>query len=527
MKKFTALLLLCCMVVSCFSGCSSDNEDNYVPTGNAILMEGEEPEINLFEDEDLQQLTLAYAPERSMNPLIGYNITNRVLFSLIYQGLFAVDRKNNTTPILCSSYRVEADNRTYTFFVDPNARFSDGTRVTIDDVFATYTAARDSNYYKGRFTYIDRFELSEDGGITFYLTTPYQNLAILLDIPIVKAGEVADEHPLGTGPYTFDIDGNGIAKLHRVQEWWCKANLSTAAQTIDLMEGDSQAQIRDDFEFGELDLACANPLSDSFAEYRCDYELWECESGMFLYLGVNVLYSDYFKNTDVLRKALTYAIDREKINEDNYRGMAQVTTLPTSPGCPYYSPGLAEQFNYDPMRFVDAIAGFQIPKDENGAIKKLRLLVNQDDSARLRTARDIAAHLTELGIPCGTLEYGNSTRTTYEQVLRAGTFDLYLGQTRLPPTMDLSEFFRAYGNLGWGGIADGTLLNMCKEALANSGNFYNLNQMVAEDAKIIPVLFGNYTVYAERGQLLDLAPSRDNVFYYSIGKTMSGIRQSS
>ena len=65
---------------------------------------------------------------------------------------------------------------------------------------------------------------------------------------------------------------------------------------------------------------------------------------------------------------------------------------------------------------------------------------------------------------------------------------------------------------------------MCKEALANSGNYYNLSKMVADDGKIIPVLFGYYEVYAERGQLLDLSPSRDNVFFYTLGKTMESAR---
>ena len=165
-----------------------------------------------------------------------------------------------------------------------------------------------------------------------------------------------------------------------------------------------------------------------------------------------------------------------------------------------------------------------IPKNTKGEPKKFLLLVNCDDSARLRTARYIAKQLTELGLETGTLEYGASTGTTYEQVLRAGSYDIYLGQTKLSANYDLSQFFKGWGNLGWGGIADNTLLGMCKEALANSGNYYNLCKMVADDGKIIPVLFGYYEVYAERGQLLDLSPSRDNVFFYTLGKTMESAR---
>ena len=49
--------------------------------------------------------------------------------------------------------------------------------------------------------------------------------------------------------------------------------------------------------------------------------------------------------------------------------------------------------------------------------------------------------------------------------------------------------------------------------------------MVAEDGRLCPVLFQTYNVHATRGVLTGLTPSRDNVFYYSLGKTMDQILQ--
>ena len=49
----------------------------------------------------------------------------------------------------------------------------------------------------------------------------------------------------------------------------------------------------------------------------------------------------------------------------------------------------------------------------------------------------------------------------------------------------------------------------------------------AEDGSVIPILYGCYNVYSKRGQLLDLQPARDNVFYYTIGKTMDDILEQS
>jgi len=74
--------------------------------------------------------------------------------------------------------------------------------------------------------------------------------------------------------------------------------------------------------------------------------------------------------------------------------------------------------------------------------------------------------------------------------------------------------------MGRNGLQHETLYDMCKHALEDYGNFYNLYQKLGEDGRLIPVMFGHYNVYAQRGLLPDLAPSRDNVFYYSLGKTM-------
>lgn len=516
LSLFLSAALLC--------GCVANKpREAYVPTGDALLLEGQDPE-DLAVEEAPQELTLSYYPDRSMNPLVGNNITNRSLFSLIYQGLFATDSSYNTYPILCAHYQVSSDNKTYTIYLEPNATFSDGTRLTAQDVLATYQAAKESSYYGGRFTHILSMSLSGSDSVTFQLETPYENLALLLDIPILKASEVNADFPLGTGPYAF-VQGANAASLSKVASWWCgNAKVPARALTIHLIEGTSQAQIRDEFEFGDLNLAVANPMVDSFAEYLCDYELWNTDTGVFTYLACNTLYSPYFKDDDTLRKALTYAIDREYINDTFYNGLAQPSTLPCSPSSPYYNENLAEKYAYDDMKFVDAISGLDLPEDKNHETKKLLILVNCDDSTRLRTARYLAEHLTSLGIPAGTLEYGGSTSVTYEQVIIAGTYDMYLGQTKLPPTMELTAFFRNWGNLSANGVTDGTLYNMTKEALANSGNYYNLNQMVADDGKVIPILFGANCVYSERGQLLDLSPARDNVFFYTLGKTMESAK---
>lgn len=520
MKKYIALLLSACLLCGCFAGCGKAEEEPYVPTGDAILLEGQDPE-DLVVEEPSPPVTLAYNPEMSMNPLIGYSQNNRVLFSLMYQGLFAVSSDYEAVPILCSAFQVAPSNMIYTCYLEPDAVFSDGSPVTAEDVVASYQYAMANGYYKARFTYyLAEVKVSSDGeGVTFMLNAPFENFAMLLDLPIVRAEDVEAEHPLGSGPYIFQGEGAG-ARLTRVADWWAGVKVPVRADVIHLVIAQTDAQVRDEFEFGDVSLVVANPMSDSYADFRCDYELWNVDSGIFLYIGCNVGWSQYFDD-GYLRTKLTYAIDRETIIQRYYNNRAQLATLAVSPASPHYSQTLAEKYAFDPLKFIDAISGWNIPKDPKNPDKEMVLLVNADDSARLRAARYIAECLTEYGLPTKTLECSGEN---YLAVLRASNWDIYLGQTRLPPNMDLSEFFRMWGELSSGGMVNETILEMCRDTLENSGNTYDLLKLIAEDGRIIPVLFGYHSVYAERGLFDNLAPARDNAFFYTMGKTLLGIQ---
>ncbi len=522
MKKLLALLLAFSITAGFFSGCANKIDNSaYVATGDAILMEGQNPEDIMPEEENTQELTLAYYPSRSLNPLFGSDYTNRVIMSLMYQGLFAVSNRKVASPILCGSYRVSADTRTWVFYVEPLATFSDGTRVTPQDVKATYDKAKENDYYKHRFYHLHSTEILEDGGIAFYMDTPYENLPLLLDVPIVKASEVDAVLPLGTGPYIF-YESTGGATLQRNVAWWCEdLKIPATDRTIVLVDVENVADVRDEFQFGDVSVVCTNPMSASFAEYRSDFELWQIESGYMLYIGCNVTWSEFFDD-GTLRTFLTYAMDRVSLADMAYKGMVDVVTLPCSPAEVYYSDSLAAQYEYDSLKFIDSLRNYRIPQKEKGGNEEMRLLVNSDDSARVMMAREIADTLSDLGLPCTTLE---CTGSVFRDALYYNNFDIYLGLTRLSPTMDLTEFFRNYGQLGAGGLANETLYNMTLKTLENSGNYYNLHKLLADDGRIIPLMFGYYNVYAQRGLIPDLNPARDNVFYYTRGISMKDIQQ--
>lgn len=503
MKRIWALLLSAALTVGLLSGCNTE-KDAYIPTGDGLTWDDSTTPTSPVTE---QEMSLPYFPDRGLNPYKTADYINRNLFDLIYQSLFVVDAEYNVYPVLCKSYTVSKDMKTYTFYPEA-ATFPDGDVLTADDVAASLTAAMESSVYGGRFGHVKTITVAEDGGVTIILDTPCENLPILLDVPILKRSQLDADRPLGTGPYLYETYEERI-RLRRRTDWWCAAVLPVTAEHIDLVEGESTGQLRDEFEFFDLGLVTADPGSSSYVDFHSDYELWDCENGIFLYLGCNSK-SEVLSNQTV-RAALTYAINRDTIVESYYRGFAYSAVLPASPQSPYYSVSLAQKHGYAPDKLTQAVT------DAGLVGAQITLLLNTDDSVRLRAGRAIAQMLSQCGLKVTTSEKNGKD---YLTALKNRNYDLYLGQTRLSANMDLSAFFDTKGSLNYGGMSNAALYGLCLDALANSGNYYTLHQKVLEDGKLIPILFRSYAIFTQRGMFSGLTPARDNVFFYHVGKTM-------
>lgn len=508
MKRYIAVAMALALLLGLLSGCGRQGE--YVPTGNGLTeQEATRPTEPVVPS--VQELSLTYYPEKGLNPYTCTDENNRLLFSLLYQSLFTVSRDYVTEPQLCRGYWRSDDMMRYVFYPE-NATFSDGTALSVADVLASLEAARTSPIYSGRFSRVESIVPTQDGGLQINLTIPYENFPMLLDVPIVKASQVGADTPVGTGPYILERGLTG-PWLRLRRDWWCKADLPLTAEKIPLLTATSATGIRDQFERENVGVACANPGASSYVDFRCDYELWDCENGIFLYLGCNSKSAVF--GSAAVRQALTYAIDRKTISLQFYRSFAQSATLPASPGSPYYNQAEASKYQYDADRFV------RILEAEGVAGSTVSLLVNKDDGRRLQVAQAIGSMLEDCGLKVTLRSLGGDE---YLAALKSGRFDLHLGQTKLSPNMDLSAFYSTDGTLNFGGMADAGIYSLCQDALANQGNYAGLHQAVLQDAMLCPVAFLSYAVYAQRGLMDNFAPARDCIFYYSLGKTMSDIQ---
>lgn len=501
MGKLKIWALVLCLAL--LWGCTPSLQTQDIPTEDSV------PQATAPEQEARwERFGLSYQPEAGLNPYSCTRLVNRAVIALLYQGLFTVTSQYRAEPVLCRSYSVSQNLKTYVFTLE-NATFSDGSPLTAQDVVASLRQARGSAVYGDRLRHVTGIEASGQGEVTVTLDTAYENLPLLLDIPIVPADQVDSEMPLGTGPYVLAGAANSRT-LTRRQRWWSEYRPAVDFDTIQLTATATPSEIRDQFEFGQTDLVCADPGSPAYVEYRCDYELWDCATGILLYLGCNTSGSSTFSNSTV-RAALTHGVNRRALVEI-YRGFAQEAYLPASPEADCYDESLAASYGYDAQNFSDALSASGMRN--TGAT----LLVCSDNSTRVAAAEAIAQQLTQCGL---NITVSALEREEYQQALSVGNFDFYLGEVRLSPNFDLSPFFWEDGSLTYGSMADSERYALCLKALENSGNYYDLFEAVMEDGQLCPLLFRTYAVYATRGVATDLLPGLDNVFHTANSRQLS------
>jgi len=502
MKRIIAILLCAILGIGLLAGCNTD-ESGYVPTGDGLggeTLPGQNLPVN-----SVKSFSLPYTKDASLNPFVCTDSVNRVLFSLIYQGLFVVNSNYEARPVLCDTYNISADMKTYTFHI-ATAYFSDGSRVTAPDVQASLQAAQTSPYYSGRLQHVSAVS-AYGTTVVVELSTPMNDLPILLDIPVVKASEVDAEMPLGSGPYLLSNSHQELS-LRRQAGWWCSAELPVSCDSIGLVAQSSSAGIRDAFEFGHINLSLTSPGQTDYVDYHSDYELWDCENGLFLFLVANAK-SKIFNNPTIL-KALSKAIDRETLVKEYYHGFALPTALPVSPESPWYTEALVKDYRFDKSILQEAANA--LPEED----RAITLLLCNNDLMRVIVGNAIAEMLEACGF---TVTVNAVPADQFVNQLRWGTYDLYLGQTKLSANMDLSAFFGPSTSMNHGGLSDPSLYALSLESLANSGNYYTLHKLVLEDGQLCPILFQQQAIYSHRGALDALSPSRDFLFYYDLGRS--------
>jgi microcin C transport system substrate-binding protein len=172
---------------------------------------------------------------KSLNYYLDNNVFSSNLFSTLFESLLDMNSQTlEYEPAIARSWTISEDKTTFTFEIDPRARWSDGAPITAEDVRFTFATIMDPDNMTGvHKVALERFEPPEVlGPMTIRFRAKevhWQNLGAIGGLLILPHHEMADKDfndinfafPVVSGPYRLaELRDGRDAVLERRADWW-------------------------------------------------------------------------------------------------------------------------------------------------------------------------------------------------------------------------------------------------------------------------------------------------------------------
>lgn len=273
-----------------------------------------------------------------INPLLAISDADRDLSMLTYAGLMGLSGEGSLIPVLAEGYQMSEDGKTYTFTLRTNAKFTDGTPVTADDVVFTVSKAQNAGLKSPK--YADWAGVSakavDQRTVRFTLTKPYAPFLSLTTLGILPSRlwqNVSNEefpfsnlqtNPVGAGPFKVEgvkRDPSGLVSSVLLgynpqyvlgRPYLDSIRFNFYSRSEDLAENLRKGNVESAYDVGLPDALTA-PYARVFGVF------WNPNEKQ-VYARLEV------------RKALSLALDRQKIIDDVLGGYATPIMGPVPPG---------------------------------------------------------------------------------------------------------------------------------------------------------------------------------------------------
>jgi peptide/nickel transport system substrate-binding protein len=358
----------------------------------------------------------------TLNPILTNNIYVRDYSEFIFESLTKLDKSQKAVPVLAKSWEVSEDTLTWTFHLEEDIHWHDNMPFTAEDVEFTLNAIINSpnSSYKTNVSNITTFTVVDQKTFRIVLGTPNSFTAELMTFPILPKhyffGEdfltsAKNNTPIGTGPYKFSEFSPGqFVKLKSNENWW-KAEQDDKAlaklpyiEEIEICLYEKTKIGSDAFQGGDIDVLTIDRSLWSKYNGRQDIVMKRYTTNNFEYIAFNL--SNKILKLPEVRQAIAYAVDKTKIINDILPGEAVASDLPLMPDT-WLNDTNAVFYSTDKEKARKLLedSGWKesnglLYKRINGAntALKLELLVNEDNSLRVKVAEEIKNQLKEIGI---------------------------------------------------------------------------------------------------------------------------------
>lgn len=317
--------------------------------------------------------------------------TREVLFNM-YEGLVKATPEGEIEAAVASEFEVSEDATYITFKLRDGITFCDGTPITVSDVKYSIERYAGIQGEGSAFSILKDIVTSEDGTIVVNLSEPNTEFVYELTCAILPEANEANvnSNPIGSGPFMYDtfIPGEKLV-IKKNPNYW-KEGCPYLDEVTFKIVADTDVAVTQ-LNAGTLDIVQyltsdqVMTLNDNF--YIMDGSI-NYVQGMFLNNAVAPF------NDPLVRQAIYYAVDRQKISDMLFGGKSHIIGTNMIPAATkYYNADTETTYTYDPEKAKELLkqAGY-----ENGFTFTIQVPNNYPPHKG--TAEIIADCLADVGI---------------------------------------------------------------------------------------------------------------------------------
>ncbi len=472
---------------------------------------------------DPNTFVIAFSSDiRGFDPAFATDLRTGKIVSLLYDNLVRFDESMELIPSLASKWETNDIGTEYTFHIKENCEFHDGEKITADDVIFSFKRVLSSDthspqtwlldkikgadhFMSGRSDDLDGLYTPNEFTVIIELNEPFAPFLQYLAMPstaIVNKKQIGSikTTPAGSGPWKLaEWERDGKITLVSNNDYWGDEPSVEKMEIRILSETMTQSA---EFESGSLDILEIPPGELTFWEQR-GHDLTHVNELNIWYVGMNCSREPY--NDIRVRKAMNYAVDREKIIQMILNNTAVIANGPVPP---QLTKALQTQYYpYDPKRAIKLLDDAGYP---NGLRAELHVA---GGSGMFQVLEALQSDWASVGID---VQIKRSDWNVFKTSVKEGKPDLYYldwfadypdGENFLYPLFHSKESMKKRNR-----FSDSTIDKMIEEIQQMAhGNERDIlidktNALIADKAPWV-FLWHSKTMYLKQDDITGFSPS--------------------
>jgi peptide/nickel transport system substrate-binding protein len=422
-----------------------------VPTKSTSLVEG------------------ALGSPRFINPLLAVTDTDQDLTQLVYSGISRLAKDGSIVPDLGTYTDEDPSDSTYTFILNPTARFHDGTPVTAADVAFTVRLAQDPTLKSPRRADWEGVEVEtpDQYTVVFKLPKPYAPFLESTTMGILPKHlweNVPSEQlpfntlnlkPIGTGPFKFSEsteDTSGTVTNLTLTPFNTSLQGKPYLEYISFDFYKTEKELADAYAAGAFDMSADLNLNTGSTTLRKNSKVITAPLPRFYALFFNSANNETLADVAV-RRALDTALPKQSIIDQVLKGYGAPLSGPIPAGIVIDATSSAELRASTPVTDESRIekarkefSALGFTTNSEGKLAKadrpLTITISTADTDDLRsTAQIIARTWEQLGIQVTIAQFPTSELNT--NIIRPRDFQVLLFGGVVGHSLDMYAFWHS------------------------------------------------------------------------------------